>query len=229
MAHRSEHDSPEPLESQIAELARAYVQALIAGDESAAEVVMREAMDAGLRSAEIDEKLIAPALWRVGEMWERGQLSVAEEHLATEITLRVLALQREAQRVAQARPHHCVMLATSPGEQHIVALRMVGNLLQEAGYHVLMLGAEVPSRSLGEAADRHEVDVICMSSTLRGRNHETLRSIDEIRDRRPSARFVIGGRGLRGEEDLRHEVHACERVSEAVEVVDAAVKRARLN
>ena len=229
MAHSSEHDSPEPLEPQITELASAYADALIAGDEAAAEVVMREAMDAGLSSAEIDEKIIAPALWLVGEMWEQGQLSVAEEHIATEITVRVLALQREAQRVAQARPRHSVMLATSPGEQHVVALRMVGNLLREAGYDVLMLGAEVPAWSLGEAADRHEVDVICLSSTLLGRTDETLRVMDQVRERRPSARFVIGGRGLRGEEQLRHEVHACERVSEAVEVVDAALKRASLN
>ena len=229
MAHRSEHDSPEPLEPQITELASAYAGALIAGDEAAAEIVLREAMDAGLSSAEIDEKLIAPALWLVGEMWEQGQLSVAEEHLATEITVRVLALQREAQRVAQARPRHCVMLATSPGEQHVVALRMVGNLLREAGYHVLMLGAEVPAWSLGETADRHDVDVICMSSTLSGRTDETLRVMDEIRERRPSVRFVIGGRGLRGEEQLRHEVRACQRVSEAVEVVDAVLKRASLN
>ena len=229
MDHRSEHDSSEPLEPQIAELAKAYADALIAGDEAAAEVVIREAMDAALSSAEIDDKVIAPAMWLVGEMWERGQLSVAEEHLATEITVRVLALQREAQRVAQARPRHSVMLATTPGEQHIVALRMVGNLLREAGYHVLMLGAEVPAWSLGDAADRHQVDVICISATLHGRTNETLRMIDEIRERRAATRFVIGGRGLKGEEQLRHEVHACGRVSEAVEVVDAALKRARLN
>ena len=229
MDHRSEHDSPEPLEPPIAELARAYADAVIAGDEAAAEIVTREAMDAGLGSGEIDEKLIAPALWLVGEMWERGELSIAEEHLATEITVRVLALQREAQRVAQARPSHCVMLATTPGEQHIVALRMVGNLLHEAGYHVLMLGAEVPAWSLGDAAHRHRVDVICISATLHGRTNETLRMIDEVRERRPATRFVIGGRGLAGEEQLRHEVHSCERVSEAVEVVDAALKRAPLN
>jgi methylmalonyl-CoA mutase cobalamin-binding subunit len=80
---------------------------------------------------------------------------------------------------------------------------MVGNLLQEVGYHVLMLGAEVPSGSLGEAADRHEVDVICMSSTLPGRNHETLRSIDEIRDRRPSAWAVRAVRAMRAMRAMR--------------------------
>jgi methanogenic corrinoid protein MtbC1 len=229
MPHPPEHDSPEPYQPPVAQLAAAYTDALLAGDEAAAEVVIREAMDAGLGTAEIDEQLIAPALWLVGELWQRGELSVADEHLATEITVRVLALQREAQRVARARSSHAVILATLPGEQHVVALRMVGNLLRDAGYHVLMLGAEVPARSLGETAERHGADVICVSSTMPSRSRDTLRMLDEVRAARPSARFVIGGRGLCGDERLRHEVHTCQRVSEAVEAVDAVLKRARLN
>ena len=61
------------------------------------------------------------------------------------------------------------MLATPAGELHVVALRMVGNLLRGAGYDVVMLGADVPADSLGAAARRHDVDVICLSATLPGR------------------------------------------------------------
>src|SRR5215210_7037349 len=77
-------------------LGRAYAEALLAGDEVAAEVTIREAMDASLTSAEIDDEIIAPALWFVGDLWERGEITVADEHLATEISTRVLALQQEA-------------------------------------------------------------------------------------------------------------------------------------
>ena len=37
----------------------------------------------------------------VGEKWATGEITVADEHLASEIALRVLALQRAARR-AQA-------------------------------------------------------------------------------------------------------------------------------
>ena len=47
-----------------------------------------------LTAAEIDVELIAPALFIVGEKWALGEISVADEHLASEIALRVLALQR---------------------------------------------------------------------------------------------------------------------------------------
>ena len=64
----------------------------------------------------------------------------------------MLALQREAQRLAVARGDHRVMLATPAGELHVVALRMVDNLLREAGYDVVMLGPDVPAADLAAAA-----------------------------------------------------------------------------
>ena len=229
MGRLGENDSGESHQEKVRELARAYAAALLSADEVAAETVIREAMDAELSTAQIDDEMIAPALWLVGELWERGEISVAEEHIATEITLRVLALQREAQRVAQARSDYTVMLATSPGELHMVALRMAANLLRGAGYDIVMLGADVPGDALAVTARRLEADVVCMSSTLLGRTEHLLNCIDKVRRERHPVGFVIGGRGLTVEGQLRPQIHVCQRVSEVVEAVDAMVKRARLN
>ncbi|MFZ0091046.1 MAG: cobalamin-dependent protein [Solirubrobacteraceae bacterium] len=210
-------------------MAGAYTAALLAGDEIAAETAIREAMDGNMSTPEIDESLIAPALTLVGELWARGEISIAEEHIATEISVRVLALQREAMRVAQSRSERRVMLATPAGEFHVVALRMVAILLRGAGYDTVMVGADVPPHALGAAARRHDAGVICMSSTMPRVTDELLRIIDEVRQEWPSVGFVIGGRGLSVIGQLRAQVHVCERISEVVEAVDAMVQRARLN
>jgi len=228
MAHR-EDESRDLRASRVGEFERAFAAALIAGDEIAAETTIREAMDAKLSSAEIDEKIITPALWLLGELWERGEISVADEHLATEIALRVLALQREADRVVQARRGHRVMLATPAGERHVVALRMVSNLLSEAGYWIVMLGADVPLEALVASVLRHRPDVICLSTTMPALSGRVLESIQQVRAAYPSAQFVIGGRGLSSQLRSVSGVGICNRVSEAVEAVDAKVKRAELN
>src|SRR6478609_4712305 len=85
MASRQENDPHMPDDSRITLMAGAFADALIYGDEIAADIAIREAMDAGLSTADIDERLIAPAMWLVGELWERGEISVAEENTATEI------------------------------------------------------------------------------------------------------------------------------------------------
>ena len=228
MGHR-ENESRELGTSRVGEFERAFAAALIAGDEIAAEATIREAMDARLTTADIDEKIIAPALWLMGELWERGEISVADEHLATEIAMRVLALQREAERVAQARRGHRVMLATPAGERHVVALRMVSNLLSGAGYWIVMLGADVPAEALVASVLRHRPEVICMSATMPTVSLQVLDTIVQVRAACPTAQFVIGGRGLSSQVRSQAGVGICHRVSEVVEAVDAMVKRAELN
>jgi MerR family transcriptional regulator, light-induced transcriptional regulator len=229
MGHHPGNNAHQPDEPRLAQLAGAYADALVAGDEIAAEIAIREAMDADLNTAEIDERIIAPALWLIGELWERGQISIAEEHIATEITVRILALQREAQRVRRARGRYRVMLATPAGESHVVALRMVENLVREAGYDVVMLGADVPASAIASAALHHDVDVLCLSSTLPGQRDTILTVIDEVRDARPSVAVVLGGRGLTVEDQMRAQVQLCVGVTDAMETVDGLIKRAGLN
>ena len=124
MGHRPENHAHNPDEARIAELAGAYADALIAGDEIAAEIAIREAMDANLGTAEIDAKVIAPAMWLIGELWERGQFSVAEEHIATEITLRVArvaargAAGREGPPTAPRDAGRCTGRASCRGAAH---------------------------------------------------------------------------------------------------------------
>ena len=143
MGHRPDNDS----RARITELGRAYADALLAGDGVGAETAIREAMDAKLTAAEIDDEIIAPALWLVGDLWERGQISVADEHVATEITIRVLALPREAQRVARARGDHRVLLAAPPASSTSSRCAWSTSCSREAGYDVLMLGADVPTEA----------------------------------------------------------------------------------
>ncbi len=229
MADRLESDPREPREPKARDFARAYLAALLSADLVAAESVIRDALDASLSPAEIQEEVITPALWLIGELWERGEVSVADEHAATEISLRVLTLQREAHRVARARGAYRVMLATVPGELHVVALRMVDSLLVAAGYEVTMLGADVPADALGSWARRHQPDVICLSATIPGRTKHIVSCIDEVQAERTSVGVVLGGQGITVEGQLRPGVDVCSRISEAVEAVDAIVKRARSN
>ncbi|HUO73861.1 MAG TPA: B12-binding domain-containing protein [Solirubrobacteraceae bacterium] len=214
---------------RVTDVRRAYTEALLAGDEITAEIAIREAMEAGLSPAHIDEEIIAPALWLVGELWERGEISVADEHLATEICSRVLALRREAHRVVREREHHRVLLATPAGERHEVALRMVSNLLRDAGYRTLMLGADVPHRALTVCARRHRPDVICLSVTMAEAGLELMSAVREMLLELPSTQFVIGGRGVDRRLRPSAGIEICDRFSEAVEAVDATIKHAKLN
>ena len=216
-------------EQLLADLGRAYARALLAGDEIGAELAVRDALDARLSTAQIDEEIIAPALWLVGRLWARGEISVADEHLATEISLRVLALQREAVRTQHERASRKALLAAPAGELHTVALQMNANLLRDAGYAVLMLGPDVPPDALAEAAVRHKPSVICLTATMPDASDRVMLSIREVERGWPGAGYVLGGRGLSVRLRPQPGIHVCRRVSDVVDAADAVVKRAELN
>ena len=216
-------------ERRLVELGQAYARALLSGDEVAAELAVRDALDAHLSTAQIDDEIIAPALWLVGRLWARGEISVADEHLATSISLRVLALQREARRTVRGREGTKALLAAPQGELHTVALQMIANLLRDAGYTVLMLGPDVPLGALSEAAGRHEPQVVCLTATMPDASDRLMLAIHEIERGWGGAGYVLGGRGVSPRLRPQPGIHVCKRVSEVVEAADAVVKRAELN
>ena len=55
MGRRGENDSPDSREAKVSELGATFATALLAGDEVAAEIAIRDAIDARLSSAEIDD------------------------------------------------------------------------------------------------------------------------------------------------------------------------------
>src|SRR3954452_22023303 len=112
----------------------AFLEALLTGDERAAELTAREAMEAGFEESAISDEIIRPSLHTVGEMWAHGLISVADEHLATEICLRVLALQREVFPRVGDPSAQSIYLAGLQGERHVVGLEMPATLLRHAAF-----------------------------------------------------------------------------------------------
>ena len=216
-------------EQLFADIGRAFAKALLDGDEIAAELAVRDAIDARMTTPQIDDEIIAPALWLVGRLWARGEISVADEHLATEISLRVLALQRESQRTVHARKGRKALLAAPAGEYHTVALQMISNLLRDAGYTVLMLGPDVPPGALAESAARHEPEIVCLTATMPSASDRVMLAIHEIERGWPDAGYVLGGRGVSPRLRPRPGIHICRRVSEVVDAADAVLMRAERN
>jgi 5-methyltetrahydrofolate--homocysteine methyltransferase len=125
--------------------------------------------------------------------------------------------------------NHRVMLAAPAGELHVVALRMVDNLLRNAGYDIVMLGADVPPEALAASVNRRRPDVVCLTATMAGGADQAVATIRALQQRWPAVRFVIGGRALPERAQSTPGIEVCRRVSEVVEAVDAMVRGAGLN
>jgi MerR family transcriptional regulator, light-induced transcriptional regulator len=224
------HDDTRERDLQIAaELQRAYADALLSGEPPAAELVIREAIDAGLPEATIDDRVIRPALVLVGDLWAEGRITIAEEHLATSISRRVLMLQREAFRVAWQRASQRILLAGAQDEQHVVGLEMAASVLLHAGYDVRMFGADLPVADIPAAVGRHRPAVVGFTSASSLSAVNLPEAFEAVRRAGSGTGIVVGGRGVDERLAVRWEVAVCRHVADAAEHVDALVQRARRN
>jgi methanogenic corrinoid protein MtbC1 len=215
--------------SAVLRLRRSFTRALLTGDPDAAERAVREAMDGGLTAAQIDVELIAPALFVIGEKWAMGEISIADEHLASEIALRVLALQREAQRNRRRRGGRRVMLLAPEGERHVIGLNMACDLLESAGYDTRLLGADVPLADIAMAVTRHSADIVALTATMADSVERVDAALDYLRHVHPRVAIVLGGGAVTFELGATWSATVCPDVSSVVDVVDALVHRAPLN
>ncbi|MGA2926541.1 MAG: PAS domain S-box protein, partial [Solirubrobacteraceae bacterium] len=115
-------------------LAAAFGEALRAGDPHAAVGVVDDALGSGLSAVEIQSRVIAPAMWGIGELWQLGKLTVAEEHLATAVSHHVLARLYPGLLAHTQRRSDTVLVAAVHGEHHVLGLRMVADVFEGAGY-----------------------------------------------------------------------------------------------
>jgi methanogenic corrinoid protein MtbC1 len=210
-------------------LSERYGLALIEGDAVTAEAVVREAFDEELPYSLIHNGIIAPALHRIGTLWERGEISVAHEHLATQISLRVLALLRELFRVVTKRADHRVMLAALEGEHHVVALQMAADLLEYAGYESVMLGPDVPAEVLEDIVREHTPSIVAFTLTMSAAAINLPRSLTAIQAANPQAAVILGGRAAASRLPVSAGIEFTSSVAEVVDVADALVRRPQLN
>src|SRR4051812_49828891 len=109
-------------DSPVKKIGRAYAEALLSGDEVAAEVAIREALAAKLSSSQIDEEVIAPAMWLIGELWQRRGISGAGGDTAPPNSIRGVAPPRGAARPLPEGRGHTGVVAAPPRAHPPLAL-----------------------------------------------------------------------------------------------------------
>jgi len=210
-------------------LSERFGVALVAGDSVTAEQVAQEALELTLSEATLYELVVGPAMQRIGQMWAAGEIGVAHEHLATEITTRVLVLAHELVELPARRAQHRAMLAAVEGEHHVVALDMAAKLLESSGYEVLALGADVPTSELATIVTDLEPAVFALTATMPETGERVPAAVDAVLGARSDVGLILGGASAPQGLARSPRVVVERSVAAVVEAADGLVRRARLN
>ncbi|GAA1931676.1 cobalamin B12-binding domain-containing protein [Nocardioides marmoribigeumensis] len=142
-----------------------YLAHAIAGRHDEAIALVEALAGAGWSVHDVLLGLIAPAQEELGRLWERGALSVAQEHMATAVTH--LAMYALYPRLAgRAQLGLSLVAATPPGDLHSVGLRMVTDLLQQRGWDVRYVGTSCPVDDVLAAAVEVDASLLLLGASM---------------------------------------------------------------
>jgi MerR family transcriptional regulator, light-induced transcriptional regulator len=163
-----------------------YLAALLARDSHHARVVIERALAGGANPAAVDLQVLAPTLRELGDRWERGELTVAEEHLVSEaVRSRLGHLLADSGGGVRGS----AVLACAPGEQHELGLMMLAIALRRDGWKIVYLGADTPVDAALDLAHAQSARVVAISVATQERAEALRNSEPQIGD----IPLVIGG------------------------------------
>jgi len=180
-------------------ISRRYGDALRAADGAAAERVAFESMQEGMGMETLYGRVIAPAMWRIGCLWEEGAITVADEHLATAITHRVMASAYGLSFGRSASKPGRILLAAVEGQRHALGLRMAADVLELGGYEVNYVGEDVPLDALVGAIESRDPDLVGLSSTLDFDTSSLGAAVSRLAAAFPETPILVGGQGVSDE------------------------------
>jgi MerR family transcriptional regulator, light-induced transcriptional regulator len=94
------------------------------------------------------ERVVAPMLVEIGRRWERGEVSIAQEHLLSE---RLELAVRASLRALERHDGPLVLLACVDFEQHVIGMLGAALRFAASGARTTVLGAMTPPPAIGEA------------------------------------------------------------------------------
>ena len=135
-------------------------------------------------------QVITPSLASIGDLWCRKDITIAEEHLATQLVLhhfdRLISTFAWRDRLSSYR----ILVGCVEGERHWIGARMFADLCLSHGWSAEFLGPDVPDDALIDMVSKRSPQVVALSATMAAGAEQAravARALATLRSRRASS------------------------------------------
>lgn len=205
---------PVPKPPALAEDSGEIMESYLAHCLAAAQRLDVRALEVQLERASVEfsrtsliEKLLAPLMQRIGDLWHQGILRPIHEHMVSSVVRSFLGSLHGAYSAEASAPH---LVVTTPARQH----HELGALLAAAtaageGWQVTYLGPELPPEEIAAAALQKGARAVALSITYPPDDPllvDELRRLRRLLDTRTA--LIVGGRVSQAYSPVLQEIGA---------------------
>ncbi len=199
--------------------------AIMEGDRENIVPLIKSALSSGNSALELVDKVMIPAIVKVGDLYETKVYFLPQLMAAAEAMKKALNYLEPQLKKAATGDKGKIILATVKGDIHDIGKNIVALLLRNYGYSVLDLGKDVAAETIIAAAQKENPNVIGLSALMTTTMVNMKEVITLARKRGVKEDFLIGGAVVT--ETYARSIGAsfAKDGVEAVKVVEKLIKR----
>jgi excisionase family DNA binding protein len=184
-----------PASTSASPLAASWIRCLVEGRRYEIDGRLLEARDRLGSWCNVADEL-GSVLTEMGRQWQGGQLTIAEEHMASDALARGLARVGDALPTRVGGPR--CLLACAGEDEHTLGLALAELCLRELGWSTLWLGRRTPLGEVARLVNEGQMAMVALSASSSFVDAKRLREISlEVGAvcRERGVALVLGGAG----------------------------------
>lgn len=138
------------------------------------------------------EKVVVPLICRIGSSWDSGEITVAQERVASTVIQEVLLLASRPHSESRGAP--TLVIATPAGQMHELGASLVACLARRRGWAVTYLGASIPAAEIAYTVNVKNAPGVALSIVYPMDDPGMADELKRLRTLLPkSCEIVVGG------------------------------------
>jgi MerR family transcriptional regulator, light-induced transcriptional regulator len=188
-------------------LRAAYLDAVLSGNADEAHRVIEKGLTSGVIPSKLYLDVLMPVQVELGNKWHRGEITIPQEHIATQVTLRQMA-RLKALLKSRLKLGLKAVVCSVEGDQHFIGAQAVADFLSVDGWEVDFLGADIPTDHLIPFTKARGAHLVCVSCALGSLAPVAEKVVKELRKLSPAPKIIIGGAAFIQAPNLARQVNA---------------------
>ena len=141
------------------------------------------------------EKIMNPVMAKIGDMWSAGKLSIATEHVASNVAqslVKIISDNHKKNKLDKGK----VIITTPVGEDHCISCNVLESLLLSKGFTTFNISPSTPAESLIQFIKTVHPTAILISITLEDNIKSGQRLAKKIHDAYKKLPIFVGGQAF---------------------------------
>ena len=142
------------------------------------------------------DKILRPVMYQIGEDWASNKISIATEHVASNIALTLVKIIMD--NISGTGKKKKILICVPLREEHHLGCDVLETFLTIKGYKVYNIGTSIPTESILTLIKNDKPEVVLISITIEDNLPAGQRLVKKIKDQHEIP-ILVGGRALQAE------------------------------